>query len=392
VSLSRRRFLRASAAAGAALWTGVVEAAQRIATNGPARGQLVRTVPLGRFDGGRVPPFGTLLGSGLDARQFTDLSTLTPETLVIPNDRFFIRTAAPSGLSADLDPRRWVIDAGGRVRRPLTFTRDSLGPLVRSTGTHLLECAGNSDPATYGLMSAARWAGVPIAAVLDRLQPLSGASRVCVTGVDETVHPSETSVPGASWIFSRNELERAGAFVATAMNDSELPRDHGFPARLVVPGWYGCACIKWVSRIDLVDEDEPATSQMREFARRTHQHGVPRLAREYEPAVIDLAAMPVRVEQWAIDGRFEYRVVGIMWGGSKATSALTIRFKHNQPFVRVEHCVAPDSTSTWSMWSHTWRPHEPGRYQIVLGVSDPTIRTRRLDLFFYTREVEIPEV
>ena len=110
------------------------------------------------------------------------------------------------------------------------------------------------------------------------------------------------------------------------------------------------------------------------------------------PAVIDTAAMPVRVEKWLVGGRLAYRVTGIIWGGSKPTNALSIRFKANQPWVPVDDCPLPASTLTWSLWSHTWRPDAPGRYQIVLRVDDPTIRTRRLDIFFYVREIVIDEV
>ena len=131
---------------------------------------------------------------------------------------------------------------------------------------------------------------------------------------------------------------------------------------------------------------------------RTHQDiarlrtNEPPLARDFVPAVIDTAAMPVRVEQWRANGRLEYRIIGIIWGGTTPTSALSIRFKANQPWVKVDSCPAPASTLTWSLWSHTWRPDAPGRYQIVLRVDDPAIRTRRLDLFFYVREIAIDAV
>jgi hypothetical protein len=81
-----------------------------------------------------------------------------------------------------------------------------------------------------------------------------------------------------------------------------------------------------------------------------------------------------------------------MWGGERPTNALTIRFRHNQPFVPVTDCPLPASTETWSLWSHLWKPDSPGRYQIVLRTSDSTVRTRRLDIFAYTREVEIEDV
>jgi len=181
------------------------------------------------------------------------------------------------------------------------------------------------------------------------------------------------------------------------MNGAPLPRDHGRPVRLIVPGWYGCACIKWVNRIELVPDDAPATSQMREFASRTHQPSQPggappAVARDYLPAAIDTTAMPVRVEKWIAGRRISYRLVGLMWGGRMPTNALSIRFRANAPWTRVEDCPMPSSTDTWTVWTHTWRPAEPGRYDIVLRVDDPAIRTRRLDVFFYARAIQIDEV
>ena len=100
-------------------------------------------------------------------------------------------------------------------------------------------------------------------------------------------------------------------------------------------------------------------------------------------------ATPVRIEKWGVGGKVQYRVVGIVWGGLKATNALSIRFRASEPWTKVDDCPLPKTTDTWSLWTHTWKPAEPGRYQIVLKVDDPTVRTRRLDLYFYTREVEI---
>ena len=284
----------------------------------------------------------------------------------------------------------WTVRVGGLVHAPVDLAFPALEPLAGPGGRYLIECSGNVDQTNYGLMSAADWEGVPLGAVLDRVRPAVRSYRVLVSGVDEEAARPMTSVPGASWIFSRDDLQRA--LLALRMNGAPLPRDHGFPVRLVVPGWYGCACIKWVDRIDLVADDAPATTQMREFAARTHQAPGAARARDFTPAVIDTAAMPVRVEKWRIDGRIEYRITGIVWGGSKATNALAIRFRSGQPWVPVDDCPMPASTFTWSLWSHLWRPEAPGRYQIVLRVNDPAIRTRRLDIFFYVREIEIDEV
>jgi len=352
--------------------------------------RLISAVPLGNPGGLPTPPFGVLLGAGLDARLFTDLSQLSataPASLVTPSERFFVRTAVPSTLPGT---DGWAIHVGGLVHTPVDLGRPALEALAGQSGRYLIECSGNSDQSTYGLMSAAEWEGVPLGAVLDRVRPSAGSYRVLVSGVDDDGSRPITSVPGASWIFSRDDLQRA--LLAVRMNGAPLPRHHGFPVRLVVPGWYGCSCIKWVDRIDLVADEAPATTQMREFAARTHQAPGAEIARDFTPAVIDTAAMPVRMEKWLIDGRLAYRLTGIVWGGAKPTNTLSIRFRSGQPWVKVDDCPLPASTLTWSPWTHTWRPEAPGRYQIVLRVDDPSIRTRRLDVFFYVREVQIDEI
>ena len=373
--LRRRDFLAAALAAPATL----LQSGARFAAN----------VPLGLSGGARTPPFGRLVGGpGLDARLFADLSTLSAdrlETLVTPTDRFFVRTAAPA-----LPASGWTLGVGGLIASPLDLDARALESMTERGGRYLIECSGNVDQSNYGLMSTADWDGVPLERVLERVRPTAATHRVLVSGVDHDASAAGTSAPGASWTFARADLGRA--LLATRMNGAPLPADHGAPVRLIVPGWYGCTCIKWVNRIEIVADAAPATTQMREFAARTHQNGMPALAREFEPAVIDTAAMPVRVEKWTDGRRVFYRVVGIIWGGSKPTNALSIRFKSGEPWVRVETCPLPSSTLTWSLWSHTWRPQAPGRYQIVLKVDDASIRTRRLDIFFYVREVDVDEV
>jgi DMSO/TMAO reductase YedYZ molybdopterin-dependent catalytic subunit len=383
-AFSRRRFL---SVIGAALTFERLLDAQALAV--PVSGRLVRRMPLGRLNGRPAPPVHTLLGAGLDARLFTDLSDLGEDRLITPTQRFFIRTSHPPALPS---AAAWRVALGGRVQSESTLALDTIVAQARPMGTHLMECSGNADPANFGLLSAASWDGVPMADLLDRIPVLPEGRRIRVTGLDDDARPSESSVSGASWIFTRDELQRAGAFLATQMNDAPLALDHGAPVRLVVPNYYGCSNLKWVSRIDMVGDDEPATPQMREFSSRTHQSGVPALARDYEPPFIDLAATAVRVEQWLVGGRVVYRVVGIRWGGAARQAPLMIRFKHTEPFVPVGDCPDSGSSTTWSLWSHTWHPVATGQYQIALSAADTSTRTRRLDLFYYTREVAIDRV
>ena len=388
--VTRRQFLERTALTGGlgltadGWWAHAL--AQSGCDDGPA-GTLVRTLPL--YGPGAVEtPLGQMLGgSGLDARLFTDLSRLDRGRMVTPSDDLFVRTAAPAGL--DLNPAAWTVRLGDG---PARVTAADL--LRRSTamGAHLIECAGNSNPQNFGLMSAVEWDGVPLARVLDALPRPAPATAVLVSGVDHEGESSLRSQPGASWVFPLATLDALGPFLATRMNGQPLTLDHGAPVRLVVPGWYGCAWIKWLNAIRYVGADEPATAQMREFAGRTHQDGVPPLARDFAPPAVDTAAMPVRIEQRRVDGRTEYRVVGIVWGGSAPVDRLVIRFGPRDPGTPVRVCPAPTTHHTWTLWTHRWRPTEPGYYDIGLRTADAAIQTRRLDLSFYIRRLRIDEV
>jgi DMSO/TMAO reductase YedYZ molybdopterin-dependent catalytic subunit len=399
---SRRRFLQgALGTAGALLLPstmlgpssgcGAVDAGMHAPDAGAcpdpfAGGTLVGAVA---FTGEGSPQLDHPIGSGLDGRLYHDLSTLDPSSLITPNDDFYIRTRYPDLI----DPSQpWTISVHGLVAQPRTLTLDDLTPLVGDMGVHLMECSGNGAGAHFGMLSAARWSGAPLAKVLQLVDVLPQATRVLVSGFDMYSQPSATSVPGASWIFSFQQVTDFGGFLATAMNGVALPPDHGFPVRLLTPRWYGCTCIKWVNEIALVDDTAPATSQMQEYAGRTMQPGVPALAKDYLPASMDQAAMPVRVEMWRVDGRVAYRVVGVMWGGARPTDALQIRFNPDEAFVPVDVCPPQATNETWTLWTHRWEPAATGAYAIALHVADATVPQRRLDAGYYVRTVQIDEV
>jgi hypothetical protein len=343
------------------------------------RARLLGTVP---FEGEGQPQLDTPVGEELDGRLFTNLSHLDSAHPVTPTDRFYIRTRASRLLETS---RPWSIRANNA-----RISMDDLKAQARPQGVHLMECAGNTRAAGFGMISVAQWDGVPLAPLLDGLG-FDPKARILVSGFDEySAKPVTPSVPGASWIFSRQEIANAGAFLAIAMNGQPLTPDHGAPVRLVLPGWYGCACIKWVNEIALVDESAAATSQMREYAARTHQHGMPERAIDYQPATIDSAAMPVRVEKWTAGGKIRYQVVGIVWGGSQPATRLLIRFNPEEAYVPVAHVEA--SQGSWGLWTYPWTPVEPGSYRIRLRLADPSVRTRRLDEGFYVRQVRIENV
>ena len=334
---------------------------------------------------------GEVKGEGLGGRLAYDLSELSPDTMVTSNEAHFIRTRVPDGLDYEKkDP--WSVRIHGLVDEAVSVGIEKLDELTEEQGTFVMECSGNSAGRAYGLLSAAAWDGVAVADLLKQVSVDQAATQVVISGFDE--HSQEpgraiesSSSRGASWAFKFEDLENTGAFLATRMNGERLPIDHGFPVRLMVPGWYGCTCVKWVDEIQLVDDQFPSTSQMREFASRTHQTRTHKLARDFRPAEMDLAAMPVRVERWEVEGETVYQIVGILWGGKLATDKLMIRIGSDEP--QAVESYQHQQNETWTLWRHSWRPKEKGLYRISMSVDDPEVRTQRLDRGYYVRRVRI---
>jgi len=348
-----------------------------------AGGQLVAVVAFADED---PPEFHTKVNAGWDGRLYTDLSTLEQDGLIIPPGRHFIRTFEPDLINVS---DGWTLTIDGLAQTPTTLTLDDLLPLVKPMGVHLLECSGNGRGAAFGLMSACSWDGVPLSEVLALAPPSADATQVLVVGHDAHSVPSTHSTPGASWVFSLQQLADAGAFIATHMDGAPLIGDHGAPARLLMPGWYGCTNIKWLQSMTYVDDTQPSTAQMKEFATRTHQvFPPPELAKDYQPASLDQTAMPVRVEQWEVSGQTVYRVIGVMWGGAEPTDKLQVRFGSGG-WEDVDVCPAHSQNATWTLWTHAWTAPQPGRQAITLRINDPAIETTRLDSQYYLREVDV---
>ncbi len=397
--LGRRSLLKATLVSAGALLADLMDPATALpsfATAWQAPRQNFRRDP---FAGGR--PLGTIdfinegsvpldipQGSELDGRLYTDLSTLRSQNAATATEEFYIRTRASELLPDSLS---WQVNVNGLVEQPVSLSIESLKKAARPMGLHLMECAGNTRLTRFGMMSVADWDGVPLSEILEQAKIKSAATRVLISGFDRYAKESRTSVPGASWIFSLDQRKDSRAFLASKMNGQALTKDHGAPVRLVVPGWYGCSCIKWVNEVTLVSDDAEATSQMQEYAARTHQRGMPKLAKDYQPAVIEQAAMPIRIEKWSVAGKIKYRVVGIAWGGSQPVKALEIRFNPEEDYVPVDNFYQT-MNDPWTLWTHAWLPKAPGTYTIRLAVKDPAIQPRRLDSGYYARTVEIAEV
>ena len=342
-----------------------------------------RQVGILEFVGEGNAPLNKLLGSELDGRLFTDLSSTTRNNLVTPTEQFYIRSRSSDLL--DLT-KRWTVRTTNIDSVSQLLVRD-LKEVEEPQGTHLMECSGNARTAHFGMISVAEWRGVSMKRFMHMVGMDDPKGLILISGFDKYKQESRTSISGASWIFQPKALLDSSAFMATSMNGQPLSRDHGAPVRLVVPGWYGCASIKWVNEVRIVQSGSETTSQMQEYAVRTHQKGVPRLAVEYEPPSVDPAAMPVRVEEWVVDGERKYRVVGIVWGETQPSGTLMIQFDSAESYQPVED-VLRSSDDSWGVWTHAWKPRRTGLFVMRLRFNN-RVRTRRLDVGFYGRTVEI---
>jgi DMSO/TMAO reductase YedYZ molybdopterin-dependent catalytic subunit len=341
---------------------------------------------------------GRLVRKGHNARRIIDLaSLLTPEGRRTPASQFYIRTEYPDQLQV---PSEWTISIEGEVKQPKSIPLKQLLPAVETKEPVLLECSENARELGFGMVSVADWAGIPIKEIIKQAHPTPKAHAILINGFDEDSYlpqsepPYKThSWPTCSWVFTIDQLLEAGAFLATELNGAPLPKDQGAPVRLVVPGWYGCVEVKWVNQIKFVDDNERATLQMQEFASRTFQPlhmnelnpqppGLPpELARNYRPATIDQVAVPVRVEAWKLNGKIEYRVLGITWGGPNRTDKLLIRFLHgNTPkFEPVQFCQSKTSCPAYGIWCHRWQPKRRGGYWVEMRLGDRKVRARKMN-------------
>lgn len=174
------------------------------------------------------------------------------------------------------DTEAWRLTVGGRVRTPLRLDLPALRSFPAVTHRVTMECAGNgqarlaprpvSQPWLVEAVGTADWTGVPLRTLLAEAGVTPAAVEAVFTGADHGVERGveqdyRRSLPLAVATGGDPEV-----LVAYGMNGGPLPPQHGCPLRLVVPGWYGMAHVKWLRDITLTDTPSPASSRWRRTA------------------------------------------------------------------------------------------------------------------------------
>src|SRR5947207_8135414 len=155
-----------------------------------------------------------------------------------------------------LNAEEHVLEISGLVRKPRKLTLTEIKARKRKTITATLECGGNGMGSTFmGAIGNVRWTGTPLAGLLDECAPLKRGIEVVFFGTDQrTEKIREKDYPQN---FARslhiNDARRADLLLCYEMNGAPLAKEHGFPLRLIVPGWFGITWVKWLNRIEVLD-------------------------------------------------------------------------------------------------------------------------------------------
>src|SRR5207245_9095839 len=154
-----------------------------------------------------------------------------------------------------IDDAAWTLERAGRFAQSKAFTLYDLQKRPRTERTVFFECSGNRAQAIHGLLGNATWAGASLRDLLHDLKPLPEAKEAIFWAADE----GEETIRGNKYPmhFARSmaldDALKSDAILAYEMNGQPLTAGHGFPVRLIVPGWYGVANVKWLTKIERCD-------------------------------------------------------------------------------------------------------------------------------------------
>jgi len=288
---------------------------------------------------------------------------------ITPNDKFFCigHYNVPA-----IDEKAWRLDVTGLVAKPLTFTLNELKALPREEVTSTVECAGNNGlPFLTSAIGNAQWAGASLAKILKSVQIKSGALEVVFFGADqgEEVLRKETPLElkftgNFARSMSIEDAMNPANLLCYEMNGSPLPVANGFPARLIAPGWFGIANVKWLRRIELRDTRFEGRFMGRDYVTvREERRDGETIVVENSVGRLLLKSAPSRVTQ-----RDEhYRITGMAWGPARI-AAIEVKID-SEPWRKAVLDGTDTSKFAWRLWHLDWAP-TPGEHTVTSRAID----------------------
>jgi DMSO/TMAO reductase YedYZ molybdopterin-dependent catalytic subunit len=286
------------------------------------------------------------------------------DSWLTPNDKFFTvgHYNKPS-----LDEKDWTLEVGGLVKRPMTFTLQELKSRPRQEVIFTLECSGNHGfPWFLGGIGTARWAGTPLAPILQEAGVLDKGIEVVFVGSDA----GQEEVRGIKMPqnFARS-MSLADAMnphnlLCYEMNGTPLPQAYGFPVRLIAPGWYGIANVKWLKRIDIMDTRYMGRFMARDYVTiREEQHHGETVWTETSVGRALLKSVPAKVTR----NNGHYHIVGAAWGAPIQGVEVQI---DGGPWRPALIDRSQDAEFAWKIWSLDWEKPTTGEHTITSRAID----------------------
>ena len=275
-----------------------------------------------------------------------------------------------------LDPASWQLEVCGLVDRPLRLSLRELHNMRTETLMATLGCAGNGrsgfDPPAegeqwqLGAVSTAEWTGVPLAEILDRAGLMPQACEIVFRGADQgTVGDAadpirfERSLPVA-------DAGHSGSLLAYAMNGEPLPLEHGYPLRLIVPGWYAVASVKWLTDIEAIGSPFTGFFQTERYVYETERSGAVTREPVRLQQVRAVITQPSAGQQVTAG---DLVVRGVAWSGAAPIDKVEVSIGSG-PW-QMARLVGQRHRHSWQWWELLTRVDRPG---------ETTLRARATDL------------
>jgi len=311
-----------------------------------------------------------------------------------PRDQFY--TLQHYG-QPEVDPATYRLTVAGLVDRSLSLTLDELRRLGTTELVAGFECSGNGPARIHGLVSNGRWTGLPLRDLLARAGVQADAEEVVFFGADrgeEQVEFRGRTFPVVQQFgrsLSLANATRPEPFVAHALNGQPLTRQQGFPARLIVPGWYGVANVKWLSDIQVQQDRYLGKFQARWYRTLQGETVEGDLKwKESEVSRLQLKSIIARVTR----AGNHHQVTGFVLNDGTPLRSVEVQVDGG-PW-RAAALDPTNASYSWKLFSYRWDGATPGEHTLVSRVTDargrvqPTATDLESKLTFLENNAQFP--